>query len=124
MTSPLQQKIRVTGPVLITANRLSDGAVILRTAAGDWTTDLDEAEILRTADSAAVALKSAQGDGLVAVGPYIAPVDADEPSRGPGNLREMIRMSGPTISLPQDKPRRAVSSVSHDREYFTQLGTL
>ena len=28
MTSPLQQKLKVTGPVVITANRLGDGAVV------------------------------------------------------------------------------------------------
>ena len=34
MTSPLQQKLKVTGPVVITANRLGDGAVVYRTADG------------------------------------------------------------------------------------------
>ena len=32
MTSPLQQKLKITGPVVITANRLGDGAVVYRTA--------------------------------------------------------------------------------------------
>ena len=32
MTSPLQQKLKVTGPVVITANRLGDGAVVCRAA--------------------------------------------------------------------------------------------
>ena len=27
MTSPLQQKIKITGPVVVTANRVTDGAV-------------------------------------------------------------------------------------------------
>ena len=31
MTSPLQQKIKITGPSIITANRTWDGAVIYRT---------------------------------------------------------------------------------------------
>ena len=32
MTSPLQQKIKITGPSMVTANRTSDGIVIYRTA--------------------------------------------------------------------------------------------
>ena len=40
MTSPLQQKLRITGPVVVTANRLGDGAVIYRTGAGQWSTRL------------------------------------------------------------------------------------
>jgi len=38
MTSPLQQKLKITGPVVITANRLDDGAVVYRTADGGWIT--------------------------------------------------------------------------------------
>ena len=34
MTSPLQQKLRITGPVVVTANRLGDGAVVYRTGGG------------------------------------------------------------------------------------------
>ena len=34
MTSPLDQKIRITSPVVITANRLADGAVVFRRADG------------------------------------------------------------------------------------------
>ena len=41
MTSPLEQKkIKITGPSIVTANRTWDGAVIYRTAAKDWSTDL------------------------------------------------------------------------------------
>ena len=40
MTSPLQQKLKITGPVVVTANRLGDGAVVYRSADGGWTTEL------------------------------------------------------------------------------------
>jgi Protein of unknown function (DUF2849) len=103
MTSPLQQKIRISGPVVITANRLSDGAVVHRTAAGSWSVELSEAQILLTAEEAQSVLKAAQGEGLEAVGPYVAPIDASEASAQPGNLRELIRTSGPTFPLPSDK---------------------
>ena len=102
MVSPLQQKIRVTGPVVITANRLFDGAVVHRTPSGEWSETLAEAQILLSAEDAQKALKAAQADGLVAVGPYIAPIDASEPSVQPGNIRELIRSSGPTFVLPSD----------------------
>jgi hypothetical protein len=102
MVSPLQQKIRVTGPVVITANRLFDGAVVHRATSGEWSEHLAEAQILWSAEEALIALKAAQGDGLEAVGPYIAPIDASEASAQPGNMREFIRKSGPTFVLPSD----------------------
>ncbi len=102
MVSPLQQKIRVSGPVVITANRLFDGAVVHRTASGEWTEELGEAQVLWSAEEARKALKAAQDDGLEAVGPYVAPIDASEASAQPGNMREFIRTSGPTFVLPSD----------------------
>jgi len=102
MVSPLQQKIRISGPVVITANRLSDGAVVHRTASGEWSEDLSEAQILRSSEEALPALKAAQGDGLEAVGPYAAPIDPSAASAQPGNIRELIRTSGPTFALPSD----------------------
>ncbi len=103
MVSPLQQKIRIAGPVVITANRLADGAVVHRTASGAWREQLDEAEILVSAEAAQKALKAAQREGLEAVGPYIAPiVSGSEASPRPGNLREAIRTSGPTFDLPSN----------------------
>jgi hypothetical protein len=102
MVSPLQQKIRVSGPVVITANRLSDGAVVHRTAAGQWSEALDDAQILWSTEEARNALKTAQGDGLEAVGPYVAPIETSEASAQPGNIREFIRISGPTFVLPSD----------------------
>jgi hypothetical protein len=64
MTSPLEQKIKITGPVVVTAN-------------------------------------AAAADDLRAVGPYVAPVKlAPGGHVRPGNLREFIRLGGPTIELP------------------------
>jgi hypothetical protein len=100
MTSPLQQKIRITGPSIVTANRTIDGAVIYRTSAGDWSTELSDAAIVRNADEARLLLAEAIADDVGAVGPYIAPVDVkDGDTIKPGNLREYIRQSGVTIDL-------------------------
>ena len=52
MTSPLQQKLKVTGPVVITANRLGDGAVVYRSSDGTWTTELAAAAVVTTTPAA------------------------------------------------------------------------
>jgi hypothetical protein len=101
MTSPLdQKKIKITGPVVITANRVGDGAVVYRSPDGGWTTELDGAAITTDAATARTLVAAATGDDLNAIGPYVAPVKF-LPGGGvwPGNLREMIRHGGPTIDL-------------------------
>jgi hypothetical protein len=100
MTSPLEQKIRITGPSMITANRTFDGAVIYRTAAKSWSTDLSDAAIVRDADGARALLAESVADDLGAVGAYIAPVEIKDGGKiNPGNLREYIRSRGVTIDL-------------------------
>ena len=101
MTSPLQQKIKITGPSVVTANRTWDGVVIYRTASQGWSTDLSEAAIVRAADEARALLAESVADDVGAVGAYIAPVDVkDSGEIEPGNLREQIRAEGVTIDLP------------------------
>ncbi len=101
MTSPLQQKIKITGPSVVTANRTWDGAVIYRTEAKNWSTDLSEAAVVRAADEARALLAESVADDLGAVGAYIAPVEVAESGQiAPGNLREQIRATGVTIGLP------------------------
>jgi uncharacterized protein DUF2849 len=102
MTSPLEQKkIRIAGPSVVTANRTWDGAVIYRTAAKGWSTDLGRAAVVRAADEARALLTESVADDIGAVGPYIAPVEIDEAGKlKPGNLRERIRLKGTTIGLP------------------------
>ena len=101
MSSPLQQKIKITGPSVITANRTWDGVVIYRTAAHGWSTRLSDAAVVRTADAARALLTEAVADDLGAIGAYVAPVEVkDGGSIEPGNLREQIRLRGVTIDLP------------------------
>jgi hypothetical protein len=101
MTSPLQQKIKITGPSVVTANRTWDGVVIWRNAAQGWSTDLSDAAIVRTADEARALLVESAADDVGAIGPYIAPVTLDaQGGIAPGNLREQIRSVGVTIDLP------------------------
>jgi hypothetical protein len=101
MTSPLQQKIRITGPSVITANRTWDGVVIYRTANQGWSEDLSEAAIVRTSDEARPLLAESVADDVGAIGAYIAPVEIEDGGAiKPGNLRERIRLDGLTIDLP------------------------
>ena len=100
MTSPLQQKIKITGPSVVTANRTSDGVVIWRTAKG-WSTDLADSAVVDNADDARALLADAVADDLGAVGAYIDPVEIKDGGKiKPGNLREVIRSKGLTIELP------------------------
>jgi hypothetical protein len=100
MTAPTQQKLKVHGPVVVTANRLRDGAVIYRAALGGWTTDLEASAIVHNADDAKKLLAAAAVEDLEAIGPYVAPVDTAGGRVMPGNLREQIRVAGPTFDLP------------------------
>jgi hypothetical protein len=99
MTSPLQQKIKITGPSVVTANRTSDGVVIWRTGAKGWSTDIADSAVVRTADDARALLAESIEDDLGAIGPYIAPVELKDGKVVPGNLRERIRVKGLTIEL-------------------------
>jgi uncharacterized protein DUF2849 len=99
MTSPLQQKIKITGPSVVTANRTADGVVIWRTGAKGWSTDIADSVVVRTADDARALLAESIEDDLGAIGPYIAPVELKDGKVVPGNLRERIRVKGLTIEL-------------------------
>jgi hypothetical protein len=101
MTSPLQQKIKITGPSMVTANRTWDGVVIYRTAQQGWSANLSDAAIVRTSDEARTLLNEATADDVGAIGAYIAPVEVKDGGKiKPGNLREHIRSDGVTIALP------------------------
>ena len=101
MTSPLQQKLKITGPSVVTANRTWDGGVIYRTTAKGWSEQLADAAIVRNADEAKALLAESVADDVGAIGPYIAPVQVDDAGKIlPGNLREQIRRDGVTIDLP------------------------
>src|SRR5438132_13487852 len=100
MTAPQQQKLKIAGPVVVTANRLADGAVVYRTADRRWSTRLDAAAVTTSAPVASALLAEAIADDVGAVGPYVAPVTLGPDGRPqPGNLRERIRVAGPTFEL-------------------------
>lgn len=100
MTAPQQQKLKVKGPVVITGNRLGDGAVVYRTANHGWSTSLRDALVTASADEATRILKEASASDLEAVSAYVAPVILEGREIRPGNLRERIRVGGPSFALP------------------------
>ncbi len=111
MTAPQQQKLKVTGPVIVTANRLGDGAVVYRTSKNGWSANLQSARVVITAADATNLLREALSDEQRVVGPYVASVRIDSSTRlSPANLRERIRSEGPTIALPiaRESTRRHV----------------
>lgn len=102
MTAPQQQKLRISGPVVITANRLIDGAVVYRAPGNLWKERLEDAIVVTEAEEARRLLAEASVNTSQAVDPYVAPVIIDEGAISPGNLRERIRSRGPTIALPAE----------------------
>lgn len=101
MTAPQQQKIRIAGPVVITANRLHDGKVVYRAFDGSWVTELASAAIATNPAQAGTWFEAARTDTQRVVDPYIAPVaNGEDGSWIPANLREWIRCDGPSAGPP------------------------
>ena len=83
--------------MIVTANRLSDGAVVYLAAEGRWTPCLERALVV-AADAVAPLLAMAEravADRLV-VAPYEFPVVAGPQGIRPTQMREVIRAAGPT----------------------------
>ncbi len=84
---------------IVTANRLTDGAVVYLTARGGWSDSIADGRIARgefeTRDLMAWADRSADQDEVV--GPYLMAIGlADGGNRAIG-MRETIRAGGPTV---------------------------
>ena len=100
MTAPQEQRRKVKGAVVVTANRLWDGKVVYRTPGNGWSTELTAAAVVTSPEEAELLLENARADERDAVGAYVAPVAQDSSVATPANLRERIRRNGPTILLP------------------------
>jgi hypothetical protein len=82
---------------IITANSLKDGLVVFQ-AAGGWSYDIREAEVLDGKETVAAALQRAQADAArnIVVDPYAVAVTLTAAGIVPTRLRERIRAEGPT----------------------------
>lgn len=86
---------------LITANRLIDGVVVYRTAAGGWSPLLAEAARYDAAQAPA-ALAAAALDVLAVVNPYLVALDGADFNRRE-RVRERIRAEGPSVPYQPDQ---------------------
>jgi len=111
MTAPQEKRRKNKGPLVVTANRLWDGAVVYRTADGTWSTELPAARIVTSPEDAERLLESALADERHAIGAYAAPVTQDSGVVVPANLREHIRRNGPTIALPSPRVSEGSANV-------------
>ncbi len=83
---------------VLTANRLGDGRVVYLDGAGEWTSQLDKAALVRgveDADRVEAAGEAAVAEQII-VEPYLIDVEVVDDGVRPARLRERIRADGPT----------------------------
>ncbi len=94
--------------MIATGNDLRTGAVVFRTAGDDgvWTTDITKAEIVETDAEIATLTERVAADVAAAKIVDTALIEVAPVASGPrpAQLRERIRATGPTITLPKDRP--------------------
>ncbi len=85
---------------VVTANRLSDGMVVYRTAIGDWSDRLADGDIVTGKEAGAARLADADAavKACLVVAPYLIDVVADAGGMRPKRFREAIRSAGPTVA--------------------------
>ena len=84
---------------VLTANRLSDGAVVYLTENGTWSERITESRVAREEQAGATLLADGldASSGQVADAPYLIDVTADGEDVRPLRYREQIRAFGPSI---------------------------
>lgn len=94
--------------LVVTANRLHDGAVAFRAPDGSWTGDISRAAIAGSGDDADSLIAAAQADAAacLVVDPVLIAVTREANRVRPGSLREKIRADGPTVGSSLAAPRR------------------
>ncbi|MDH3580844.1 MAG: DUF2849 domain-containing protein [Hyphomicrobiales bacterium] len=97
---------KLSGPQIITANRLHDGLVVFLTRDGAWTRTPERAQIAREADQ----VSALQDEAAMAaranliVDPYLIEVTHDGNEPVPVAHRERMRISGPSVSTSLGQP--------------------
>jgi len=82
---------------IITANRLSDGAVVYMTKTETWSRDVDQARLIDKADAeATLAAAERAVQACQVVTPYAIDVEIEGTHINPVRYREQIRALGPT----------------------------
>ncbi|MEM1431254.1 MAG: DUF2849 domain-containing protein [Pseudomonadota bacterium] len=83
-------------PKVVTANALLEGDVVYLTAAGAWTRQHHEAELLADEEEAKARLAAAQARGHEIVGAYLADAVSGAGGPEPVHFREAFRTRGPS----------------------------
>ncbi len=84
----------------VTANRLTDGAVVYLVSAGHWSELLSDVTTAESKEASEKLLGIAEKDAATrVVGPYLIDLDpaTDEPAAT--SLRERLRAAGPSVRL-------------------------
>ncbi len=101
---------------VITANRLTDGAVVFLDDEGQWSERLDRSQVFPDKVAAATGLdigKAAEAGNLI-VDLYAVDVTVQAGAIMPLKLREVIRARGPTIFAAFTKPGSTPAPVQED----------
>lgn len=81
----------------VTGNRLGDGHPVYRTASGEWTALIEDAQTFEDQEEAEDALLVARAQETIVVGTYLITVDAPGAPAKREAMRENIRAHGPTV---------------------------
>ncbi|MDP7668723.1 MAG: DUF2849 domain-containing protein [Rhodospirillales bacterium] len=94
------------GGKVMTANRLSDGAVVYLANGGAWCVRLTDARIAATeAEERALERRAAAGErALLVIESYLFDVHAKPDGPAPLSQRERIRATGPTVRADFSEP--------------------
>jgi hypothetical protein len=87
--------------MVITGNRLHDGAVVWRDPDGNWSRDIADAAIFLTEGQLSEGLNAGrleESSGRL-IGVYEVEIESRENCVAPARLRERIRAAGPTVSF-------------------------
>ncbi len=83
-------------PKVVTANALIEGDVVYYTAAGTWTRELSEAQLLMDQESADARLAEAAKEQNLIVGAYLTDMAEGPTGPVPTHFREDFRRTGPS----------------------------
>ncbi len=89
---------------MLTANRLSDGAVVYLQGGGGWSGDIQSGQVVAAEQCEALEAEGPLGMAAnIVVAPYVIEVEGNQGNYTPVRRRERIRAFGPTV-VEQDVP--------------------
>ena len=101
---------------IVTASRLTDGAVVFLDGAGGWTERLDRSRLFADKAETAAGLEAGKvaEAGCLVIDVYAVDVVVQAGLVVPTKLREAIRARGPTILPEFTKPGSTAATVQED----------